>query len=145
GAPRSPESWPSCKSSWRLCRWPAVGRITRVMGSRVGVALVAALAALAAAAPVQAARTGRLVAFRSCPDLVTYAKANAARFVGPYGLGSPVGVRKSVGPGAVTPMAAADSTQQGAPQEGVDYSGTNVQETGIDEPDLLKTNGDTLF
>src|SRR5437763_11183237 len=115
------------------------------MGSRVGVALVAALAALAAAAPVQAARTGRLVAFRSCPDLVTYAKANAARFVGPYGLGSPVGVRKSVGPGAVTPMAAADSAQQAAPQEGVDYSGTNVQESGVDDPDLLNTNGDTPF
>ena len=49
------------------------------MGSRVGVAFVAALAALAAAAPVQAARTGRLVAFRSCPDLVTYAKANAVK------------------------------------------------------------------
>src|SRR5207248_506678 len=86
----------------------------------------------------------RVVALRSCPELVTYAKANAARFVGPYGLGSPVGIRKSVGPGAVTPMAAADSTQQ-APQEGVDYSGTNVQENGVDEPDLLKTNGDTLF
>jgi uncharacterized secreted protein with C-terminal beta-propeller domain len=41
-------------------------------------------------------------------------------------------------------MAAADSTQQ-APQQGVDYSGTNVQETGVDEPDLLKTDGNTLF
>ena len=29
------------------------------------------------------------------------------------------------------------------PQQGVDYSGTNVQEAGIDEPDLVKTNGVT--
>jgi uncharacterized secreted protein with C-terminal beta-propeller domain len=106
------------------------------------VAFAAAVAVFAAAAPAQGA-SGRLVAFRSCPDLVTYAKTNAARFVGPYGLGGAVGVKKA-GPGAVTPMAAADSTQQ-VPQEGVDYSGTNVQETGVDEPDLLKTNGDTLF
>src|SRR5262249_2705226 len=32
-----------------------------------------------------------------------------------------------------------------APQEGVDYSGTNVQESGVDEPDIVKTNGNTLF
>src|SRR5262249_9064955 len=30
------------------------------------------------------------------------------------------------------------------PQEGVDYSGTNVQETGVDEPDLVKANGNAL-
>ena len=29
--------------------------------------------------------------------------------------------------------------------QGVDYSGTNVQEQGVDEPDLVKTNGKTLF
>jgi uncharacterized secreted protein with C-terminal beta-propeller domain len=122
---------------------PLVASNTR-MGSRTRIALFVALVTLGVAAPAQAARSGRLVAFRSCPELVTYAKANAARFVGPYGLGgSPVGIRK-VGPGGVMPMATADSAQQ-APQEGVDYSGTNVQETGVDEPDLLKTNGDTLF
>src|SRR5437763_11036085 len=114
------------------------------MGSRVGVALVASLAAFAAAAPVQAARTGRLVAFRSCPDLVDYAKANAARFVGPYGLGSPFALRSSA-PGAVNAAAPTAKADNAAPQEGVDYSGTNVQETGVDEPDLLKTNGNTLF
>ncbi len=29
--------------------------------------------------------------------------------------------------------------------QGVDFSGTNVQEEGVDEPDLVKTNGKTLF
>ena len=32
-----------------------------------------------------------------------------------------------------------------APPQGVDYSGTNVQEEGVDEPDLVKTDGKTLF
>ena len=107
--------------------------------------LLGALAlGLLVAVPAQAARSGRLVAFRSCPDLVNYAKANASRFVGPYGLGGPVGIR-SVGPGGVAPLQAADSAPAPAPVQGVDYSGTNVQETGVDEPDLLKTDGNTLF
>ena len=32
-----------------------------------------------------------------------------------------------------------------APEQGVDYSGTNVQEEGVDEPDMVKTDGNTLF
>src|SRR6476659_4244858 len=95
------------------------------------------------AAPALGARSGRLVAFRSCPDLVNYAKANAARFVGPYGLGSPGIVRTAV-PGSVN-AAAPTAKADGTPQEGVDYSDTNVQEVGVDEPDLLKTNGTSLF
>ena len=43
--------------------------------------------------------------------------------------------------GASAAAAATDSARQ----EGVDYSGTNVQETGVDEPDIVKTNGETLF
>jgi uncharacterized secreted protein with C-terminal beta-propeller domain len=111
---------------------------------RTTLVVLASLALLGAAAQAQAA-SGRLVAFRSCPDLVNYAKANAARFVGPYGLGGPTALRSSA-PGivhAAAPTAKADDAA--APQEGVDYSGTNVQETGVDEPDMLKTNGNTLF
>ena len=113
---------------------------------RTSLVLFASLALVGAAAPAQAARSGRLVAFRSCPDLVNYAKANAARFVGPYGLGTPAGIRSAV-PGGLNAQApaAAKAADDAAPQEGVDYSGTNVQETGVDEPDMLKTNGTTLF
>ena len=32
-----------------------------------------------------------------------------------------------------------------APKQGVDFSGTNVQEEGVDEPDIVKTDGNTLF
>src|SRR5262252_8179671 len=111
---------------------------------RTTLVVLASLALLGAAAPAQAAGAGRLVAFSSCPDLVNYAKANAARFVGPYGLGGSAAIRSSL-PGIVNAAAPTAKADNAAPQEGVDYSGTNVQETGVDEPDLLKTNGNTLF
>ena len=111
---------------------------------RTSVVVLASLALFGAAAPAQAAGAGRLVAFRSCPDLVNYAKTNASRFVGPYGLGSPIALRSSA-PGAVNAAAPTAKADNAAPQEGVDYSGTNVQETGVDEPDLVKTDGNTLF
>ena len=78
------------------------------------------------------AKAGRLVAFGSCADLLAHAKSQATRLVGPWGLGSPV-VMDSAGARAA------------APQQGVDYSGTNVQEEGVDEPDLVKTDGTTLY
>ena len=107
------------------------------------VAFLAALALLVAAAlggtadrsAAQTAQTPRLAAFGSCGQLLDYAKSNAGRFVGPYGLGSPLGRGGIV-----------EATRDAAPQqEGVDYSGTNVQEEGVDEPDIVKTDGNTLF
>ena len=41
--------------------------------------------------------------------------------------------------------APADAAREAAPKQGVDFSGTNVQEEGVDEPDIVKTNGNTLF
>ena len=113
------------------------------------VAFLAALAILAAAAlggttdrsaadtarEGAATKAGRLVAFRSCGDLLDYAKSQATRFVGPYGLGGQV---------PLTGLPAA-TAREAAPKQGVDYSGTNVQEEGVDEPDIVKTNGTTLF
>ena len=85
------------------------------------------------------AQAGRLVAFRSCGELLRYAKAQAARFVGPWGLGA--GAVGKLGPPVVTSA----GSRRDSLQQGVDYSGTNVQEEGVDEPDLVKTNGNTLF
>jgi len=108
------------------------------------LALVAAagLAAQATAAP----KTGRLVAFRSCPALLTYAKAHAAPYVTAYGLGPATSVPK-LAPGVAIAgnASAAAAAPTAAPVEGVDYSGTNVQEQGVDEPDMVKTDGNTLF
>ena len=101
------------------------------------VALAAALAVFTATAlgstttrADTAATPTRLAAFGSCGQLLGYAKAQARRFVGPYGLG-----------GAPVVMDA----RAAAPEQGVDFSGTNVQEEGVDEPDLVKTDGTTLF
>src|SRR5688500_12700388 len=110
------------------------------------VAFLAALVLLTAAALVgtadrsaaETAKTPRLAAFGSCGQLLSYAKANAARFVGPYGLGSPFAR------GGIEAQAGAPA-DKAAPQQGVDFSGTNVQEEGVDEPDIVKTNGNTLF
>src|SRR5262245_58487214 len=93
------------------------------------------------------AKAGRLVSFGSCGELLGYAKTQAGRFVGPWGLAGRTAIRTDVG--APTAVAAAgQSTAKeaaAAPVEGVDYSGTNVQEQGVDEPDLVKTNGTTLY
>ncbi|HEX5800912.1 MAG TPA: beta-propeller domain-containing protein [Gaiellaceae bacterium] len=83
-----------------------------------------------------AAKQPRLAAFGSCGQLLGYAKAQARRFVGPYGLGGL--------PGRGVPVTATDA-RAAAPVQGVDFSGTNVQEEGVDEPDLVKTDGRTLF
>jgi uncharacterized secreted protein with C-terminal beta-propeller domain len=110
------------------------------MGIARRLALLAALAALAAAAAggtdapaAPDAAKPRLTAFGSCGRLLAYAKGQARRLVGPYGLGGPVGIAETAR-GAAPPQ-----------QQGVDFSGTNVQEEGVDEPDLVKTDGRTLF
>jgi uncharacterized secreted protein with C-terminal beta-propeller domain len=106
----------------------------RSRAALVGLALLL-LASLGGTAGSAKTSPQRLVAFRSCGDLLSYAKSRAARFVGPWGLGAG---------GRAVPVSAAPARDASAKQ-GVDYSGTNVQEEGVDEPDLVKTNGTTLF
>jgi len=111
------------------------------------LALVAALslALLAAsgggsAAPGSTSKGGtgaRLQAFGSCGNLLAYAKQHALPLVGAWGLGGQQG-------GATAVIAAPEATR-GAGTAGVDYSTTNVQEEGVDEPDLVKSDGSTLF
>ena len=55
----------------------------------------------------------------------------------------PVRARRPGGARSESPPTRA--ARQAAPQQGVDYSGTNVQEEGVDEPDLVKTDGHTVF
>jgi hypothetical protein len=116
-----------------------------IFGSAVVLAAAGLGGTAAGTATSSSAKAGRLVAFGSCGELLGYAKSQAGRFVGPYGLG---GGRPVLLEGAVPSAAASASTAKDAsadPVQGVDYSGTNVQEQGVDEPDLVKTNGKTLF
>ena len=99
--------------------------------------------------------------FDSCDDELAYLKEQALAVVGPYGISGfgPISIAgngvaedatASGGPvppnaGAPTTVASADSAAStGAGAGGGDFSGTNVQEIGIDEPDIVKTDGQRI-
>jgi hypothetical protein len=124
------------------------------MSSRVPVLLAGALVAALAVPPAAAAERPkpakvRLKAFRSCTGLVDYARRNALRnadaLITPAlprtPAPTPVTGGGEDGGGAPPPAAAPPS----APVEAEDHSGTNVQEAGVDEPDIVKTDGSRLF
>ncbi len=104
----------------------------------VAAAAAVALAGTSARSAPQAAKP-KLTSFGTCGQLLGYAKGQAKRFVGPYGFGA---FAQPVATEALPPVARAAAP---APVQGVDFSGTNVQEEGVDEPDLVKTNGNTVF
>ena len=110
------------------------------------LALILAVAALAAVAvlvggiggPTQPATAGvRLYPFGDCAEFLAYVKPRALDQVQPWGLGWG-GMRWARGD-------AAFSGALRAMTPGTDFSTTNVQEEGVDEPDLVKTDGDHLF
>ncbi len=124
---------------------------------------LAAALAMPAAAPAAAKRVSksRLTAFSSCASLVSYAQRNARRTGGRTGVPTRAGgivpqVLSTPGPvaldsagigGPVPPPAAATSpsTTAGAKEAAPSFSSTNVQEAGIDEPDIVKTDGKRVF
>ena len=111
------------------------------------VAAVLVVAALAAGAGATAGgssngstaatqKGGRLHRFGSCAELLTYAKRQTLRLSSSFLIPPSVPPPAPPPPGTPVPRAA---------QPGVDYSPTNVQEIGVDEPDLVKTDGKHLF
>ena len=102
----------------------------------------------------------RLVFFDDCADLLGHLQAKTLERVTAWGLGGgpvwgpvwgpfPVAREDSVG-GAPLSTAApmADGESNAAPTtmvQGVDYSGTNTQEAGVDEGDVVETNGTHVF
>jgi hypothetical protein len=116
---------------------------------------VATVDATGASGPRARAMKLRLKQFSSCDRLVKYARHYAPREVR-YS-GGPV-----VAPGTPPAFAQTDDTAGGgtdggrgegaaptaAPTPGAssgDSSGTNVQEAGVDEPDIVKSDGQTIF
>jgi uncharacterized secreted protein with C-terminal beta-propeller domain len=92
----------------------------------------------------------RLQSFRSCGAYLGYMRANAVERVGPYGLpGSSYGFTRQVaGRASADSATAAGSAAGGSTAEAPptpDASTTNVQEAGIDEPDVVKSDGRHLF
>ncbi|MDG1876684.1 MAG: beta-propeller domain-containing protein [Acidimicrobiales bacterium] len=101
-----------------------------------------------------------LSGFDSCDALLDHLRTEAAERVTPWGFDThgwfgPVFARdgmavdESMDDDAGFDMAesSAASTDGGSaiPVEGVDFSGTNVQEIGVDEADIIKTDGDRVF
>jgi len=108
--------------------------------------------------------------FDTCQAFLDYAQSNALDAVGPWGLGGGYYGRLDGGDAvfsteesadssfttmsdsdtaSATTVAPALSASDGASRDlaevGVDFSGTNVQELGIDEPDLVKTDGSRML
>ena len=90
-----------------------------------------------------------LVRAGGCERFAEAVRAVAVEAVGPYGFtvgssssrsGGLVPTTAAMMPGAMAPTAGGTA----APQAGVDFSTTNVQEAGVDEPDTVKTDGRLL-
>lgn len=147
-------------------------RVSRVLG---GVAVMAAVGAVGSAGLLTGAGsldrpqkkvTDRLVRFDNCEALRTYASRHAMSMMsatgyGPYAVrwvGGSGPVFREVAPapaGAPVPdVAAAPTTaaptadRAAAPAggtQGVDYSGTNLQEAGVDEPDIVVSDASHIY
>ncbi len=100
----------------------------------VVAAAAAAVAVSSTVGSADAARTPRLDRFGGCSELLRYVKRNASRLVGPYGLGGVI---------AMPAVPVAEAAPDGAARD--DVSTTNVQEAGVDEPDIVKTDGDWIY
>jgi hypothetical protein len=102
-----------------------------------------------AAKRTRAAKQLRLEAFGSCTGLIRYGRRFAPR--GP-GAGPPVPVAEDLTfipplrdpPGGPGPPLPPPRSQEGADAV-QDDSGTNVQEAGVDEPDIVKSAGGRIF
>ena len=83
----------------------------------------------------------RLVAYDSCDQLTDDLRAAAKEAVGPWGFGG--GVERALAAGGAADMSGARNAAPMAAAEKAApaYSGTNVHEQGVDEPDLVKTDG----
>ena len=97
--------------------------------------------------------TAGLVRFNDCDTLLDHLHTEYSARVGPWGFDQggwfgPVGARRSGDDMAMAEEAIADAEPEAAsaaPVEGVDFSGTNVQEAGVDEADIVKTDGRRIF
>ena len=89
--------------------------------------------------------TSGLTGFDDCDALLDHLHTEYSRRVGPYGFDGS-GWDSVTGPSGGTDEAASDEgSSTSGPFDGIDFSGTNLQEAGVDEPDMIKTDGRRIF
>ena len=88
-----------------------------------------------------------LIEFDSCEAFLAHIKAEALERVGPYGFNTeqPFIQEMTIMDGAEAAADSSGSSVSSQPAAAVDYSRTNVQEVGVDEPDLIKTDGSRIL
>ena len=99
--------------------------------------------------------SSRLRFFAECPDLLTYMQEEASKRVTAWGLdggqgnryypGGPIPLKEAASTNAMPAMG--DASAAGAPPAAPapDFSGTNTQEVGVDEGDVVETDGTHVF
>ena len=91
----------------------------------------------------------RLEFFGDCPALLDYMQTEASARVTPWGLGGGYAVggdmRVAETAEATDSAVAQDEAAPSAPSAGTDYSGTNTQEVGVDEGDIVETDGTYVY
>lgn len=118
------------------------------------LAALAAAGTLTAASPAVAAKRSpaRLISYPSCTAFLDETRARVTPLVGAYGVSGYPGIgalargRFDAIPGIALPSAAAPAAEAGSdPVSGVDFSGTNVQEEGVGEPDVAVSDGRHIY
>jgi hypothetical protein len=132
-------------------------RMTRGLLAALLLAALAVPATAPAAARKRAGSPSALPAFNSCGALLSYARRNARRTGGrtgvptragavvPQVLEAPLAVQALSDTAGRPAPAAANESKTGAGTATPSFSTTNVQEAGVDEPDIVKTDGRNVF
>jgi hypothetical protein len=132
-----------------------------VLAILTGAAALETVAGAAADTRTAAGQPARLKRFAACGDFLDYVKQNAAPSVTAWGFLGRIG-EEAVGPvpepprlpgpgGPIVvpnpPVAepALPQSERASETSEPDFSNTNTQEAGVDEPDIVKSNGATLF
>lgn len=125
---------------------PTSGRRTGTLATLLAVPL--ALGACTPADVISPPRAGaaELEEFGSCDELLTYFQEHALERVGPWGFGGAGGWYGGGGEMSVedSSAGAADAASAESGSAGADYSGTNNQEEGVEEPDVVQTDGEII-
>jgi hypothetical protein len=113
----------------------------RTAALAAAAALLAGPAALPAGAEEAPAPNAGLHTFASCDDLVSYVRARAPRLAREYGFSTGYARGEPIAQVGAEDSAAASPATPSTP----DHSETNNQEAGVDEPDVVKTDGQRMF